>query len=195
MKILTVHGSPDAKGNSAKLLNACIEGMKKNKDAEIESIQVYDYKVEAVWKDYFGDVMKKQTDKIKDDMPALKKKMLKADIILLSSPIYWYQMSGKLKLFVDRWTDFINPDFTTALKGKGLALLSTHGGSHLMNGSDYLQLAMCATADFLGMTWMGAIDCRARMNDSWDDGLSVEQARLFGEKLSTGVNLIGQKVL
>ncbi|MBU0468464.1 MAG: flavodoxin family protein [Candidatus Omnitrophica bacterium] len=195
MNILTVHGSPDTEGNSAKLLTACINGMKKSQEVEIESIQVYDYKIEAVWKDYFADVMKKQTVKIKDDMPLLKNKMLKADIILLASPIYWYQLSGKLKLFVDRWTDFINPDFSTQLKGKGLALLSTHGGSHLMNGSDYLQLAMCATADFLGMTWMGAVDCRAKMHAEWDDGLSVEQAKLFGEKLSRGVNLIGQKVL
>lgn len=195
MKILTVHGSPDKEGNSSTLLNACIEGIKQNPDTEVDAINIYDYTVEAVWKDYFGDVMKKQTDKAKDDMPVLKEKMLSADIILLASPVYWYQLSGKLKLFVDRWTDFINPDFSTQLKGKGLALLSTHGGTHLMNGSNYLQLAMCATSDFLGMIWMGAVDCRAKMHVEWDDDPSIEQARLFGGKLGKGINLIGQKVL
>jgi len=195
MKILTVHGSPDREGNSAKLLNACIAGMKEVAGTKIESINIYDYHVEPIWKDYFGDVMKKTTDRIKDDMPTLRNKMDVADIIVLASPIYWYQLSGKTKLFLDRWTDFMNPDWSTGLKGKGLAVLSTHSGLNVMNSSDFLHLAMSTTATFLGMNWMGAVSGRAKMPWGWDDELSVEQAKHFGKKLAQGINLIGQKVV
>jgi multimeric flavodoxin WrbA len=195
MKILTVHGSQDSDGNSARLLRASLEGIGQAGGAEVKSININEYGIAPVWKNYFGDVMKKQTDKVKDDMPALKEMMLNADIILLATPVFWYQLPGALKLFVDRWSDFINPDFSTELKGKGLALLSTHSGINVMNSSNILQSAMEGTARFLGMIWMGGVDGRSQMMWEWDDDPSAEQARLFGKKLAGGINLIGQKVL
>ncbi|OGC78253.1 MAG: hypothetical protein A2Z27_02005 [candidate division Zixibacteria bacterium RBG_16_50_21] len=195
MRILTVHGSPDPEGNSGRLLQACIEGMKGVTGTEIESISVYDYKVAPVWKDFLRDVMQKTTDRVKDDMPLLKEKMLKADIIVLATPVFWYQLSGKMKLFVDRWSDFINSDWSTGLKGKGLALLSTHSGFNVINSSDFLQMSMFATAQFLGMVWMGAVGGRAEMPWQWDDQTSLAEAKLFGKKLAQGMNMIGQRVL
>jgi multimeric flavodoxin WrbA len=195
MKILTVHGSPDRGGSSAKLLHACIAGMKEVAGVDVESINVYDFNVEPVWKDYLGDVMQKATDKMEDDMPVLREKMLAADIILVTTPIYWYQMSGKLKLFVDRWSDFINPDWSTDLNGKGLALISTHSGINIMNSSDYLHLVMSGLANFMGMNWMGAVSGRAEMPWGWDDDLSLQEAKQFGKKLAQGINLIGQKIM
>ncbi len=194
MKILTVHGSQDSDGNSARLLKASLEGIQAG-GAEVQSININEYRITPVWKNYFGDVMKKQTDKVKDDMPVLKEKLLNADIILLATPVFWYQLPGTMKLFVDRWSDFINPDFSTELKGKGLALLSTHSGINLMNSSNILQSAMAGTAQFLGMIWMGGVDGRAHMKWEWDDEPSADEARLFGKKLAQGINLIGQKVL
>jgi len=195
MRILTVHGSPDPEGNSGRLLKACIEGMKEVSGTEVESVNVYDYDVAPVWKDFLRDVMQKTTDRVKDDMPQLKEKMLKADIIVLATPVFWYQLSGKLKLFVDRWSDFINPDWSTGLKGKGLVLLSTHSGFNVINSSDFLQMSMFATAQFLGMVWMGAVGGRAEMPWQWDDRASLTEAKLFGKKLAGGMNMIGQKVL
>jgi multimeric flavodoxin WrbA len=195
MRILTVHGSPDREGNSAKLLAACIEGMRTVKGVEVESVHVDDFRIEPVWKDYFGDVMKKTTDRVGDEMPKLKAKMRSADVILLASPIHWGQLTGKMKVLVDRWSDFIEPDFSTGLKGKGLALLSTHSGIGMQNSSNILQIAMYAAAQFLGMVWMGAVAGRARMPWEWDDEASLEEARRFGAKLARGVSLIGQPLL
>ena len=31
----------------------------------------------------------------------------------------WYQLSGRMKTFIDRWSDTINPDFSSDLEGKG----------------------------------------------------------------------------
>lgn len=195
MKILFVHGSPDREGNSAKLMHACLSGIHETGGAEAESINVYDYTVEPIWSDYFGDVMAKTTDKVNDDMPALKNKLRAANIIVLATPIHWYQVSGKMKIFLDRWTDLVNPDWSTELNGKGLALLSTHSGINLMNSSNLLELAMMGTAQFMGMTWLGGVGGRAQMPWGWDDEPSLAQGKLFGTKLAKGMNLIGQPVI
>ena len=196
MKILVIYGSPDSDGNSARLTKSAIKGA-QSEGAEIEEINIYDFTITDVWKNYFGDALQNNFEKAgSDDMPVLKEKMLAADIILLTSPIYWYQLSGRLKTFVDRWTDTINPDFSSDLSGKGLAMISTHSGLNIMNSSNYAQLAMEATALFLGMHWLGGVDAPIRMPISSGpiEG-HYEIAKDFGAKLARGENLIGQKIL
>ena len=38
----------------------------------------------------------------KDDVPEILEKMLKADIIVLASPIYFYSITGQMKTLIDR---------------------------------------------------------------------------------------------
>lgn len=40
----------------------------------------------------------------KDDMAELYDKMLQADVIVFATPVYFYTMSGQLKVFIDRLT-------------------------------------------------------------------------------------------
>ena len=126
----------------------------------------------------------------------LKEKMLSSDIILLASPIYWYQLSGKLKTFLDRWTDTLNPDFSSDLAGKGLAVASTHSGLNIMHSSRCVQMALEGTAQFLGMRWLGGVDAPVQLpGSSGPNEGHFQLADDFGAKLGRGENLIGQKVL
>ncbi len=196
MKVLMVYGSPDGEGNSRKLAKALFNGLKEE-NAEVEEISIYDYNIADVWPDYFGDALQNKFEKAgDDDMPKLKDKMIAADVIVLVSPVYWYQLGGKMKTFVDRWSDTINTDFSSDLNGKGLALVTTHSGINIMNSSNYLQLAMEATARFMGMVWMGGVEAPAAMPISsgpLDAHFLI--ANDFGQKLARGENLIGQKIL
>ena len=51
----------------------------------------------------------------KDDMEELLEKMIKSDIIVLATPVYFYSMCGQLKTFIDRcvprYTEMSNKDF------------------------------------------------------------------------------------
>ncbi|NIP41613.1 MAG: NAD(P)H-dependent oxidoreductase [candidate division Zixibacteria bacterium] len=196
MKVLIVYGSPDGKGNSRRLADALNQGLRADR-TEIEEINIYDYNVTEVWSDYFSDALQNNFKRAgEDDMSGLIDKMSASDIIILVSPVYWYQLGGKMKTFVDRWADTINTDFSTDLKGKGLALVTTHSGLNVMNSSNYLQLAMEATARFMGMIWMGAVDAPTALPiSSGPIDAHYQIAKNFGEKLSRGENLIGQKVL
>lgn len=50
----------------------------------------------------------------KDDMAPLLDKMVKADVIVLATPVYFYSMAGQLKTFIDRtvprYTEIANKD-------------------------------------------------------------------------------------
>ena len=56
-------------------------------------------------------------DKPIDDFYLVVDKMLQADHIVFATPVYWYAMSGYMKIFFDRLSDLI-----TAQKKKGRAL-------------------------------------------------------------------------
>lgn len=51
----------------------------------------------------------------KDDMAEILDKMVKADVIVLATPVYFYTMDGQLKTFIDRtvprYTEITNKDF------------------------------------------------------------------------------------
>lgn len=51
----------------------------------------------------------------KDDMKPLLEKMIKADVVVLATPVYFYSMDGQLKTFIDRtvprYTEISNKDF------------------------------------------------------------------------------------
>lgn len=38
----------------------------------------------------------------KDDAPEILEKMVQADVIVLATPVYFYNMSGRLKTLIDR---------------------------------------------------------------------------------------------
>ena len=196
MKILCVHGSPDKDGNSKRLADLVLEGA-VSAGADSELLHIYDYAISDIWPDYFADALSNDFSQAgDDDMGLLKEKMGAADIVLLASPVYWYQLSGRLKTFVDRWADTLNPDFSSDLAGKGLALASTHSGLITMHSSRGLQMAMEATARFLNMVWLGGVEAPISLpGSSGPSGAHFQLAREFGEKLGRGENLIGQKVL
>lgn len=48
---------------------------------------------------------------IKDDMEELIKKVQKADVLVFATPIYYYEMSGQLKTFLDRCNPLYAMDY------------------------------------------------------------------------------------
>lgn len=59
-----------------------------------------------------------------DGMIPLYYEIMKADGIIIGTPVYFGQMSGQTKTFLDRWYAFVNPDFSTRLEsGKKVALI------------------------------------------------------------------------
>ncbi len=106
--VVGVNGSPRKYGASFKLLRIALHFSEKA-GAETETIHLYDYDI----KPCFGCV----SDGLKycrfpcivqDDFNTIAEKLLRADAVIFSTPIYWYQVSGVMKNFIDRLTSFEN---------------------------------------------------------------------------------------
>ncbi len=75
----------------------------------------------------------------KDDMKIIKKKMIEADLIIFASPVYAHNVSGDMKIFIDRISYWMH---IMKLAGKAGVILSSSAsnGNKLVN--DYLYKIM-----------------------------------------------------
>ncbi len=89
-----------------------------------------------------------------DDFIALiREEIIQADTLILATPVYWYSMSGRMKVFLDRFTDLlkIEKDLGRKLRGKSLAVFTTSNGDNL--GADFWR-PFVETANYLGMNYL-----------------------------------------
>lgn len=77
----------------------------------------------------------------------------KYDTWVLATPVYWYAMSGIMKVFFDRLTDLltIEKGIGRKLRGKKMAAVSCSNGDNL---GDYFWLPFSKTANYLGMDYL-----------------------------------------
>lgn len=120
-KIVAIAGSPRKKGNSHLIIDSFLKGAA---DAlhETEKIYLRDFNISFCR----GCEVCSSTHHcvIKDDMEQIIKVVLKADVIVLATPVYFYSMSGQMKTFIDR----MMPVYTE-LKGKDFYLIATAADS------------------------------------------------------------------
>jgi multimeric flavodoxin WrbA len=99
----------------------------------------YDYKYENRYDDYLG---------------LIKHIIETYDTLIFVTPVYWYSMSGIMKVFFDRITDLldIEKDLGRQLRGKNMAAMSCSIGNNL---GDLFWLPFSETAKYLGMNYFG----------------------------------------
>jgi len=97
-----------------------------------------------------------------DDFLSLLRELSEYDTIVAATPIYWYAMSGRMKVFFDRITDSMQIDkpLGRSLAGKGLAAFSCGSEDTLPQGFfEPFRL----TAGYLDMQYLG--NCHTWMED------------------------------
>ena len=112
-KVLILSGSPRKSGNSDLLCDEFMRGAQESGN-QVEKIRVAEKKIGFCSACYYcrqsGGVCAK-----KDDMAEILQKMIDADVIVLSSPVYFYSIDAQLKAVIDRtvarWTEVKNKEF------------------------------------------------------------------------------------
>lgn len=89
-----------------------------------------------------------------DFIPLMKDNILSYDTLLFATPVYWYAMSGIMKVFFDRMTDLLTIDKETGrlLRNKNMAVISSSNGGNL---GEQFWLPFQASAQYLGMQYLG----------------------------------------
>lgn len=112
-KVLILSGSPRNNGNSDLLCNEFMRGAEESGN-EVEKIRVAGKKIAPCSGCYYcsshnGECVHK------DNMAEILQKMIDADVIVLSSPVYFYSINAQLKAVIDRtvarWLEVKNKEF------------------------------------------------------------------------------------
>ena len=160
MKVLGIYGSARKGGNSDQLLDKALEGARSS-GAETSSIYARELKMSGCLACNGCDKTGKCI--VKDDMQSVYPRFECADIIFLASPIYFYGLSGQVKLIIDRaqamWSKrFLEKDAEARKRydsGKGyLIAVGATRGKNLFDGS---QLTARYFFDALDMSYEGGI--------------------------------------
>jgi len=177
-KILILSSSPRKGGNSDTLCNQFIKGATEAGHTT-EKIYVHDKKIGFCKACYAC-----KDDGIciqKDDMTIILDKMIDADVIVLSTPVYFYAMNGQMKTLIDRtlpryYTDVKISDkdfyFIATAAEKTDAMQRTidglHGFTDCLPGANVKGIICGATA------WqLGDIEGNEAMQEAFDVGKQI----------------------
>lgn len=103
MKILAINGSPRPKGNTSQLIEMVFEAIKAENDKiETELIQLAGKKINSCRACF--KCMANKNDKCiqDDDLNEVYAKMIEADAIIIGSPVYYADVTGKTKCLIER---------------------------------------------------------------------------------------------
>ncbi len=142
MKTVIISGSSRNDGDTKALTNELI------KKSDWDLINLNDYN--------FGYYDYEYQNKNDDYIKLLRKIIEKYDTLVFATPVYWYSMSGIMKVFFDRITDLleIEKDLGRKLRGKNMAAISCSIGNNL---GDIFWLPFSETANYLGMEYLGSL--------------------------------------
>ena len=99
MKVLGIMGSPRTGGNTDLLLDEALNGA-QGQGAEVEKITVANLKIAACREIYA--CVKDGNCPIKDDMTGIYDKLVKADAVIVATPIFFYTVSAQLAALISR---------------------------------------------------------------------------------------------
>lgn len=140
MRIVVIVGSSRNDGDTKTLINELINQSKWDLiNLNDYNFSYYDYEHQNRYDDY---------------LTLMEELISKYDTLIFATPVYWYSMSGIMKVFFDRITDLltIKKALGRKLRGKKMAVISCSAGSNL---GDAFWLPFSETANYLGMEYLG----------------------------------------
>ncbi len=124
-KLVIIKGSPRKSGNSCVLADSLAKGAKDN-GAEIEEFFIQKMNINPC--NACNACIKKPKKEciIDDDMQQIYPAIRTANSVVISSPIYWFNMSAQTKLFIDRLYGLVEPN-KQLMKDKRIGIILTYG--------------------------------------------------------------------
>ena len=139
-KNVIILGSSRKNGNTTKIVDEL------SKEHNIDVVNLSDYNIS--YYDY-------ESKNIDDDfLPLIRRILEEYDTLIFATPVYWYNMSGIMKVFFDRISDLIRIEKETGrkLRGKKIGVI-TNSHDNVIEDSFYIPFQK--SADYLGMEYLG----------------------------------------
>ncbi len=158
--ILVISGSPKKNGNTALLIKWFTEGA-RSVGSSVEVIRAVELKYKVIGCTSCRVCQKRAAYRcvIKDEVSDAVARFPQADVIVMSSPLYFYGASSQLKAVMDRmfslykWDNAANT-METPLKGKTFVFL---GSGYEDVGFDVFEKPFQLTAEYTGMRYASLV--------------------------------------
>lgn len=141
MNILVINGSPKgSRSNTLRLTDAFVGGIGSQTDAQVEQLPLSKLDIApckgcfACWKATPGQCC------IRDDMAMVLEKLLWADLIVYSFPLYYFNVPGPLKNLIDRQLPMVLPFMSERSDGVGSG---SHEARYDLSGKKYMLISTC----------------------------------------------------
>jgi len=133
MKVLAILGSTRKNGNSEYLAKKIVEG------TDHTVVSLTDLHIEAI-----EDLRHSEGgfSPVDDDYEKLVQLIEEHDVLLFATPLYWYGMSGPMKNFFDRWSQYLRDErfnLKEELTKKKAYVVITGGSSAKIKGLPLVQ--------------------------------------------------------
>jgi multimeric flavodoxin WrbA len=185
-KVLVFNGSPRAQGNTRYLVRQALEAIAE-RGAAGEEIRLAPLKIAPCngCDLCLGDKVRHCA--IKDDMTGLYDKFLASGAVLFASPVYFFNYTAQLKIFIDRLYGLWNQDHDF-MKGKPVGVLLVYGDTDLYSSgginavSTFEHMFRFNGADNLGFAYGSA----NAPGDAMKNAELVANARELARRLAAG---------
>ncbi len=183
MKVLGIMGSSRRDGNTNDLLEVALKAAAEA-GAEVEKIVLADYRI-----NHIADckVCRQQGKCVnEDDLPLVIQKLLDADVHIWASPVYWYTVSGLVKVLLDRFFCYLSwhPEvrFAERMRGKGAAVIAVQEERE-PERAQHLLGCLQWSFEFLEQFFLGyVLGPGGSRGTALKDPMAVQQARELGHK-------------
>jgi multimeric flavodoxin WrbA len=147
MRGVIIMGSSRSDGDTA----AIAEKIREFSDFDIIDLNLFNFS----YYDY------KKINSKDDYLPLMKRIIVNYDLLVFATPVYWYSMSGIMKVFFDRITDLLSSEkeLGRQLRGKRMAAVSCSQSADL---GIAFWFPFIESAKYLGMGYVG--NFHARLN-------------------------------
>ncbi len=178
MKIMTLLGSSRKDGNTAYLSNKALEGIDHKEIFLLEKKlnPIVDQRHDA------GGF-----DMVNDDYEELFFDFLQYDTYFFVTPVYWFGVSGQMKIFFDRWSQYMKDeriDFWEAFRGKKAYVIVTGENPHPKTAALPLILQFNAIFEYLNMEFVDYVIGKAnKPGDIQSDAYALEKMKLWNQQL------------
>ena len=182
-RVVAVIGSPRPRGNTATLVDAALEELERC-GCGCTRIVLSKLRIDAC--DGHEDCGQRESCPHDDDMPGVLDRVYAADGLILATPIYYENVSGQMKTFMDRnATRYYHEEWLTA-KVVGLIAVAAE------SGADDTLAAMRRFVAFSNPEELPVValgGCADKPGDAAQDAELMAKARALGRSMAERLGL------
>jgi multimeric flavodoxin WrbA len=183
-RVLILAASPRIKGNSTILALRAAEGVKAE-GGEADVVAIGNLKIAPCNACDSCRTRPEAGCVIKDDMQPLYQKIKEAQGIIFATPVYWFNVSAQMKLFIDR-TYAIHGQGGYAFTGKDVGVILTYEDEdEFVSGGINALRSFQDTFAYVKANLVGSVYGRAdKAGDVQTNGKLLQKAYDLGKKLA-----------